>query len=157
MDRLFKSKLRLVLAGHFLNADPSAMASIFDVDFESGVISSVIRARELTLDDFSLGCVTPLVAFVGWEFPQGVEPCLPVKVEQSIIYPRTSEGVGASQGEGMGDADFEGFSGAWCAGLELYLALKLGARVTCQMGYSLEGLTRMVSPRCLYGLRFGKW
>lgn len=139
------------------SAYPSAMASIFDVDYEAGVISSVIRERELTLDDFPLGCVTPLVAFVGWEFPQGVEPCLPVKVEQSIIYPRTSEGVGASQGEGMCDADFEGFSGAWCAGPELYLALKLGARVTCQMGYSLEGLTRMVSPRCLYALRFGKW
>lgn len=119
------------------SAYPSAMASIVDVDFENGCIEEVIKNRDLSKSDFPLGYVTPIVAYVSWDFPEGVEPCLPVQVGQSIIYPRTSEGVGAAQGEGMDTAGFAAFDGAWCCGPELALALALGARVRVQIGYRL--------------------
>lgn len=122
------------------SAYPSAMAAVVDVDFENGCIEEVIKDRELTADDFPLGVVTPLVAYVSWVFPEGVEPCLPVRVGQSIIYPRTSVGAGAAQGEGMEEIDFESFDGAWCCGPELALALALGARVRVQIGYRLRVL-----------------
>lgn len=122
------------------SAYPSAMASVVDVDFENGCIEEVIKDRELTADDFTLDVVTPLVAYASWEVPEGVEPCLPVKVGQSIVYPRTSEGVGAAQGEGMDGACFDGFDGAWVCGPELALAVALGACVRVQIGYRLRVL-----------------
>lgn len=128
------------------SAYPSAMAAIVDVDFENGCIEEVVKDRDLTLDDFPLGIVTPLVAYASWEFPEGVEPCLPVKVGQSIIYPRTSKGVGAAQGEGMEGVGFGGFEGAWVCGPELALALSLGARVTVQIGYRLRVLMHNGAP-----------
>lgn len=119
------------------SAYPSAMASIFDVDYQNGCIETVIKDRELTLDDFDLGALTPLVAFVSWEFPADVTaPTLPVVVGDSLIFPRTSTGSGAKQGEGMGA--FTGFEGSWCAAPELYLALKLGAKIKCQIGYKMR-------------------
>lgn len=128
------------------SAYPSAMASIVDVDFENGVIEEVIKDRELTLNDFPLGVVTPLVAYVRWEFPPGVEPTLPVRVGQSIVYPRTSDGAGASQGDGMEGISFDAFEGAWCCGPELLLALKLGARVEVQHGFRLRVLEHDGTP-----------
>lgn len=128
------------------SAYPSAMASIVDVDFENGCIDEVIKDRELVTSDFPLGYVTPLVAYVSWEFPEGVEPCLPVMVGQSIVYPRTSRGVGAALGEGMGSAGFASFEGAWCCGPELALALALGARVDVQIGYRLRVLKHNGEP-----------
>lgn len=48
----------------------------------------------------------------------------------------TSHGCGAAQGD---DVDgYQGFEGAWCAGPEVYLALRLGARVTVQIGYTMR-------------------
>ena len=128
------------------SAYPSAMAAIVDVDFEHGCIEEVVKDRELTFDDFPLGYVTPLVAYARWEFPEGVEPCLPVKVGQSVIFPRTSEGVGAAQGDGMEHADFVAFEGAMCCGPELLLALRLGARVEVQHGYRLRVLEQGGAP-----------
>jgi len=128
------------------SAYPSAMAAIVDVDFENGCIDEVIKDRELSLSDFPIGYVTPLVAYVGWEFPKGVEPCIPVQVGQSILYPRTSEGVGAGQGEGMDAAGFTAFEGAWCCGPELALALALGARVRVQIGFRLRVLEHDGEP-----------
>lgn len=122
------------------SAYPTAMASIVDVDFEHGCIEEVVKDRELAPADFPLGIVTPLVAYASWEFPEGVEPCLPVRVGQSIVYPRTSEGAGASQGEGMDGVSFDAFEGAWCCGPELALALALGATVRVQLGYRLRVL-----------------
>lgn len=122
------------------SAYPTAMAALVDVDFETGVIEEVIKDRDLCLSDFPIGFVTPLVAYVGWEFPVGVEPCLPVRVGQSVVYPRTSRGVGAGQGEGIDAAKFEAFEGAWCCGPELRLALALGATVRVQIGYRLRVL-----------------
>ena len=122
------------------SAYPTSMASIFDVDYEAGVIEEVLKDRELEKSDFPLGFATPLVAYVSWEFPEDVNPCLPVRVGQSIIYPRTSVGAGASLGDGMEGTGYQGFEGAWCAGPELALALKLGAKVHVQIGYRLKVL-----------------
>ena len=84
------------------SAYPTAMASIVDPDFEAGCIGKVVKDRELTLDDFEGGFTTPFVGFVSWVFPKDVAvPCLPVRVGDSVIYPRTSVGCGAAQGDGM--------------------------------------------------------
>lgn len=152
------------------SAYPSAMASVIDVDYVSGSIEEVVKDRELTLDDFPLGPITPFVGYVEWEFPEDVAaPCLPVVSGDSVIYPRTSYGAGASQGDEVDD--YEGFHGAWCAGPELYLALKLGARVAVQIGYRMrlldtsEGepskslrsaLKQMVEDRAVAKKIFGK-
>ncbi|UQV53640.1 hypothetical protein [Corynebacterium pseudodiphtheriticum] len=119
------------------SAYPTAMASVMDVNFSVGCIAEVVKDRDLTLDDFEeFGFVTPFIGYVSWEFPEDVEPCLPVREGDSILFPRTSVGAGGEQGDDVGS--FEGFHGAWCFGPEVFLALKLGARVTCQIGYVLD-------------------
>lgn len=119
------------------SAYPSAMASVIDVDYVGGCIEEVVKDRVLTLDDFPLGPITPLVAYVSWNFPDDVvAPCLPVVVGDCVLYPRTSDGAGAAQGDDVGG--YDGFHGAWCAGPELYLALKLGATVRVQIGYRMR-------------------
>lgn len=106
------------------NAYPTAMASVIDVDWESGVIEDVIHERELTLEDVPEP-TSPVVAYVSFEFPSDVTfPCIPVLADNTLIYPRTSEGI----------------AGAWVAGPELWLALKLGAKVSAQIGYKLRVL-----------------
>lgn len=122
------------------SAYPTAMASIIDIDYEAGCVHDVIKDRALSEDDFALGYVTPLVAFVSWNFPEEVEPTIPVVVDGSIIYPRTSQGCGAAQGDGM-NGSYSGVHGAWAAGPEILLALRLGATVHCQMGYLGRVLT----------------
>lgn len=150
------------------SAYPSAMAAVIDVDYEAGAVDGVIKDRELSFADFPQGFVTPLVAFVSWEFPVGVEPCIPVKVEQSVIYFRTSVGAGSGLGEGL--SQFGGFQGAYVMAPELLLALKLGARVHVQMGLRLRPLEvdgepsrsmraamkQMVEDRATAKLYFGK-
>lgn len=119
------------------SAYPSAMASIYDVDYVGGAIDKVIKDWELTLDDFDHGPITPMVAYASWEFPDDtVAPCLPVRSGDSVIYPLTSHGCGAAQGDEVDG--YQGFEGAWCAGPELYLALQLGAQVTVQIGYTMR-------------------
>lgn len=134
------------------SAYPSAMASLVDVDYVNGSIEEVIKDRELTLDDFTYGPITPLVAYVSWDFPEGVTaPCLPVVVGDSVIYPRTSDGAGAAQGDDV--SEYAGFHGAWCAGPELYLALKLGATVRAQICYRMRLLDGSDGGRSM-SLRF---
>ena len=79
------------------------MASVIDVDYVGGCIEEVVKDRVLTLDDFPLGPITPLVAYVSWKFPDDVvAPCLPVVVGDCVLYPRTSAGAGAAQGDDVG-------------------------------------------------------
>lgn len=104
------------------NAYPTAMASVLDVDWEAGVIDDVIHERELALDDVPEP-TAPVVAYVSFEFPKSVAyPCIPVYTDNTLVYPRTSEGI----------------AGTWVSGPELWLALKLGAKVTAQIGYKLR-------------------
>lgn len=157
------------------SAYPTAMASIYDPDYtDGGVIKEHIDKRELTLDDFPLGYLTPFVGHVSWVFPDDVEtPCLPVRRGNSLIFPQTSYGCGFGEDERLDEdgLDREGrdlggrdytreqldeiaarvngeiggvFHGSTCAGPEVYLALKLGARVFCQTGITLKLLTREV-------------
>ncbi|WP_298633675.1 hypothetical protein [uncultured Mobiluncus sp.] len=118
------------------NAYPTGMSLIEDLDWEpdsddspddtdddvyrsGGVIDEVVHDRALTLDDIPTP-LTPFVGFVSFSFPKSVAfPCLPVLTDATLIYPRTSKGV----------------SGEWVAGPELWLALRLGATVHCQIGY----------------------
>ncbi len=166
------------------SAYPTAMASIYDPDYaDGGVIDTHIDKRYLALDDFPLGPLTPLVGYVSFVFPDGVEPCLPVRRGNSLIYPRTSFGCGFDEGSGLslrlnedgldlyGDdrggrdytreqlddiaarvnGDVGGiFHGATCAAPEIYLALKLGAKVFCQTGVVLKLLTREVGGETVY-------
>lgn len=108
------------------NAYPTAMACVLDVDWEAGVIEEVIHERSLTLDGVP-SPTTPFVAFVSFTFPVGTaHPCLPVVADKTLVYPRTSDGS----------------AGTWVCGPELWLALRLGAEVFCQIGYrarELEG------------------
>ena len=102
---------------------PTASSTIWDVDYlhPEGVILRTVNNVELSLDDFAEGGpLTPFVGFVSFEFPESVAfPCLPVPVEGSMVYPRTSGGA----------------RGVWAMAPEVWLALKLGARVTCQIGH----------------------
>lgn len=120
------------------SAYPSAMGVILDIDYETGAIEEVLKDRPLTEDDFPMGFSTPLVAYVSWSFPGDVEPCIPVKVESSIVYPMSSEGIINTLGELP--ETFRGRDGAWVMAPELLLALKLGARVEVQIGYRLRVL-----------------
>lgn len=102
-------------------AYPTAMALVQDVDFEhsEGVVRRVVKGwEELTLDDFP-DYNTPFVGYVRFEFPEGLRyPCIPVSVLGSVIYPlRLPDNVGV-----------------YATAPEIRLALKLGARVWCQMG-----------------------
>lgn len=102
---------------------PTASSTIWDVDYlaPDGVISNTVNNVGLTLEDFAEGgALTPFVGFVSFEFPESVAfPCIPVPVEGSMVYPRTSGGS----------------RGVWAMAPEVWLALNLGARVTCQIGH----------------------
>ncbi|MCX2163939.1 hypothetical protein [Corynebacterium auriscanis] len=101
------------------NAYPTAMALVRDLDWEAGAIEDVVHERALTLDEVP-SATTPFVGFVSFEFPDNVlHPCLPIVADGTLIYPRTSEGV----------------AGTWVCGPELWLALVVGAKVYCQIGY----------------------
>lgn len=101
------------------NAYPTAMALVRDLDWEAGAIEEVLHERALTIDDVPTA-TTPFVGFVSFTFPAKVtHPCLPIVADGTLVYPRTSEGV----------------AGTWVCGPELWLALRLGAEVYCQIGY----------------------
>lgn len=101
------------------NAYPTVMSQVPDIDWEGDAILEVLDCRELTLDDFELGHMTPMFAAVTFEFPEDVRyPCIPMSVDGSMIYPRTSHGT----------------HGVWAAGPDLYVALKLGAKIYCSIG-----------------------
>lgn len=89
------------------SAYPTAMASIFDPDYtDGGVVEKHIDKRELTLDDFPLGYLTPFVGYVSWVFPSDVDtPCLPVRRGNSLVFPQTSYGCGFGEDEGRLDED----------------------------------------------------
>ena len=110
------------------NAYPTGMRLVVDVDWERPILHEW-RDRDLELDDFdsSLGPCTPLLCEVEWDFPKGVYvPCLPVAADTSLVFPRTSAGTGC----------------AVAVGPELWLALRLGARVHVRHGVRLRPLRR---------------
>ncbi|HMS48842.1 hypothetical protein [Candidatus Neomicrothrix sp.] len=101
------------------NAYPTAMSLVRDLDWEAGAIEEVVHERPLTSQDVPTP-TTPFVAFVSFTFPRDVlHPCLPIRADGTLVYSLTSEGT----------------AGAWVCGPELWLALRLGAEVYCQIGY----------------------
>ena len=104
------------------NAYPTSMCSVYDIDFQDGkdpLAYDPICKRELTLKDFPTP-YTPLFAYISYEFPEGTKyPCIPISHEGSLIFPRTSNG----------------FEGVYACGPDIYLALKMGAKVFCHDGY----------------------
>lgn len=108
------------------NAYPTAMSLVHDLDWEPGVIDAVVLERPLTLSDVPEP-TTPFVGFVAFTFPEGVAfPSLPIVADNTLVYPRTSEGI----------------VGTWACGPELWLALTLGAEIHCQIGFSVRTVTR---------------
>lgn len=113
------------------NAYPTAMCLVPDIDW-SNPIKYEIHNRELTLSDFcdSNGAVNPItlmLAYVRFEFPSDVKyPTIPVNVDGVPIFPRTSKGL----------------DGVYACGPELYLAVRLGAKVYVRDGYVLNPLLR---------------
>ena len=106
---------------------PTSSSTIWDVDYRhpEGVILRTVNNAVLTLSDFA-SPLTPFLGFVSFEFPDTVAfPSLPIPVEGSMIYPRTSGGA----------------RGVWATGPEVWLALTLGADVTCQIGHFGRVLT----------------
>lgn len=100
---------------------PTAESVFFDVDFTDlgGVIVETVNNEPLTLSRID-SPLTPFVGFVRFRFPAGVAfPTIPVPVDGSMVYPRTS---GAGRG-------------VWASGPEIWLALTLGAEVFCQIGH----------------------
>lgn len=112
------------------NAYPTAMCLVPDIDWENPIKVEIIN-RTLDLNDFRLpygggyDMLSPMLAYVRFEFPAGVKyPCIPVNVDGIPIYPRTSDGL----------------NGVYACGPELYLALRLGAKVFVERGYVLNCL-----------------
>ena len=104
------------------NAYPTSMCSVYDIDFRDGINPleyAPITERSLTLADFDTP-YDPLYAYISFEFPEGTRyPCIPISHEGSLVFPRTSAG----------------FEGVYACGPDIYLALKMGAKVYCQAGY----------------------
>ncbi|MBK0332047.1 hypothetical protein I8D64_11620 [Brachybacterium sp. MASK1Z-5] len=139
------------------NAYPTAMGMVVDLDWEAGVLGGapVVQDRELTLDDVP-STTTPFVGWVNFSFPEDIAfPCIPILHDNTLIYARTSDGTG----------------GTWAAAPELWLALKLGATVTCSMGYTgrarvhpdgtpsrslREGVALLIADRRRARAEFGK-
>ena len=138
-------------------AYPTAMSLVREVDWAhpDGVIEAVIQNRDLTLDDVP-SPMSPFVAWVEFEFPGETRfPCLPIFTDGAPMYVLSSAGR----------------SGTHAMAPEIHLALKLGARVHCQLGFALrpldnydgepshalrEGVMQMVKDRALAREWFGK-
>ena len=104
------------------NAYPTAMCLVPDVDWAhpDGCIQQVIERRDLTIADLSDGPLTPLMGQVTFEFSDDIGmPTFAVPYAGSVVYPRTSDGMNA----------------VYASGPEIWLALVLGARVHCELGF----------------------
>ncbi len=114
------------------NAYPTAMSLLLDVDYGGdGCVETVIKNRALTESDFAQDYLTPLFAYCQFEFPAGVEPCLPLRYGGGPVFVKSSKGYFKS----LGSSGVDDFDGAWFCAPELLLALKLGATIYCQIGY----------------------
>ena len=111
------------------NAYPTALCLVPDVDWQNP-IKREIRNRDFTVDDFrdDDGRINPILLIAGYvtfEFPSDVRfPTIPTLVDGVPAYVLSSEGL----------------NGVYACGPEIFLALKLGARVFCEHGLILNPL-----------------
>lgn len=140
------------------SAYPTAMASIYDPDYtDGGVIKEHIDKRELTLDDFPLGFLTPFVGHVAWVFPDDVEtPCLPVRRGNSLIFPQTSYGCGFGEDESRLDEDGLDREGRDLGGRDYTREQldEIAARVNGEIGGVFHGST-CAGPEVYLALQMG--
>lgn len=125
------------------NAYPTAMNVVPDVWWNHPQGPIECRLVDVDLDwsffDKHLGPMTPLYAYVTFDFPRDVKwPCLPLTEGSSLVFPRTSKGADAR------DA-------AWACAPELWVALAMGARVHVLKGVVLRHRPR--GPIARGGLR----
>ena len=107
------------------NAYASAMYFVPDIDWSNPINKIFEEGYILTLDDFkdtdfdlNYNPCIPMLACVQFDFPKSVKyPCIPQKIDGVPIYLPSSE-------------DNE----VYASGPELYLALKLGAKITVKSG-----------------------
>ncbi len=112
------------------NCYPTAMCLIPDIDWHEP-IQSEITNKKLELTDFVIpvvGGVNPIPLFVGYitfTFPNTVRyPNIGINVDGIPVYPLSSQGV----------------PGVYVSGVEIVLALQLGATIHCEKGYFLKPL-----------------
>ena len=125
------------------NAYPTAMCLVPDIDWENPIRTEIIH-RELTLQDFLIPLIggyaplTMLFAYVKFHFPSDVKyPCIPVPADGIPIYPTSSDGI----------------DGVYACGPELFLALKLGAKVYVDRGYILNSIITLDTGKISYSLQ----
>lgn len=124
------------------NAYPTAMCLVPDIDWENP-IRITISQRWLSLNDWrALGSVynpfLPFFGFVRFEFPEDVAyPTIPINVDGVPIFPLKSDTI----------------RGVYTSGVEIYLALRLGAKVWCETGYVLNTLMNEKTWEESYSLR----
>ncbi|MBR5185670.1 MAG: hypothetical protein IKW19_05165, partial [Akkermansia sp.] len=109
------------------NAYPSAMCLVPDVDWDNCILQQFEENHILTeLDFLETDGRNPfplMFAYVRFEFPRGIKyPCLPVNIEGIPVFTRTMDEC----------------NGVFACGPELYLAVKLGAKVTVLAGYKVR-------------------
>ncbi len=97
------------------NAYPTSMALCIDIDWLSDkVIAREWRNERMLLEDFH-SPYDPIFGNFKFKFPDSVKyPCIPVKVEGNMIYPRS----------------YDNSDGVYACAPEIFLALCLGAEVT---------------------------
>ena len=120
-----------------LQAYPTALVCIPDPEWDSNnLISRTIEKRLLTIDDFN----SPFDLVFGdieFAFQKDVLfPCIPINVDGSLIFPRTSEGL----------------TKCYASTPEIYIALKLGAEIKARRVYiASQRIMPDGSPsRCFY-------
>jgi hypothetical protein len=127
------------------SAYPTAMTLIPDINWNDP-IKHEIKNQDLDLSFWisESGNVNPMMPFFGYvdfEFPEDcVFPSIPVNDNGRLVYPRSSEGL----------------AGVYACGPEVYLALKLGAKIHCKRGFFLKPLLRedlTVSKSLAYAVR----
>ena len=108
------------------NAYPTAMACVRDVNWENlreEVVKDVVMQKNETpelIKKYFSDPLAPIVATVDFEFPEGtLYPCIPILSDGAVTYPLTNEGLASTT----------------VMGPELYLALRMGARITFKRLY----------------------
>lgn len=122
------------------NAYPTAMSLVYDIDWSNPFLEVPISDCELNLDYFEHdGVVDPFLnifAYVSFEFPENVKyPCIPIVKDGVPVFPRKTR-VGEK---------------VYACGPELFLALKLGAKIFVHACYKLRPL--LIDGEVSYSMR----
>lgn len=127
-------------------AYPTAMTVIPDINWKDP-IKHEISDKDIDLNLFQTmyGTYQPLIPFVGYftfEFPEDVKyPCFCYESMGNLVFPLSSKD--------SGDPDFK--EGIYATGVEVYLALQLGAKVHCERGFLLNVLPNKDGNTCSLG------